>query len=458
MLKTRMLTGGLIALFAGAGPLPAQRVADRWTAAAERFVRYMAAGEYEAAAVMISADVPVEALSAERLGEIWMRVTAASGPLTALAPVSIEETNGLRRVDLRATFDRQEIVVRVVLDARERISGLWFLPPAPPPYSPPAYVDTAAIIEQDVVIGDAPWSLPGTLTLPRGATAVPGIVIVHGSGPIDRDGTVGPNRPYRDLAWGLASAGIAVLRYDKRTRVHGARMSGPITVEDEVIADALAALDSLRADPRVSDDRVYVAGHSLGGMLAPTIAGRDARLAGVILLAAPARSIETLLAEQLRYVADLEGTPAARAQELRAIADTVDLLRARSLPPDANVMGAPASYYYDLARYDPLVAVRSLDTPFLVIQGGRDYQVTSDDFARWRTALADRGDAAVLRTFPSLNHLFIAGSGTRLARPEEYATGSGHVDAGVIDAIAGFVRQPAPAERPPPPGAPTRPR
>src|SRR5437868_1155092 len=70
--------------------------------------------------------------------------------------------------------------------------------------------------EREVTVGKGEWELPGTLGLPKGSGPFPAVVLVQGSGPQDRDETMGVNKPFQDIAWGLASNGIAVLRYDKR--------------------------------------------------------------------------------------------------------------------------------------------------------------------------------------------------------------------------------------------------
>jgi len=129
--------------------------------------------------------------------------------------------------------------------------------------APPPYANAASFTEQDVRFGADPWILPGTLTIPRAAGPHPAVVLVHGSGPADRDETVGVLKPFRDLAWGLASMGTAVLRYEKRTRVHGARMLQDIprlTVKEEVIDDAIAAVAFLRGVQGLDPERLFVIG------------------------------------------------------------------------------------------------------------------------------------------------------------------------------------------------------
>src|SRR5207302_9634236 len=109
-----------------------------------------------------------------------------------------------------------------VFSPDKKVSGLQFKPPFE--YKAPAYVKKEAFNDSDVEDVSVEWAVPGTLSMPVGNGPFPAVVLVHGSGPNDRDETVGLNMPFRDLAWGLASRGIAVLRFDKRTRVHGAKM------------------------------------------------------------------------------------------------------------------------------------------------------------------------------------------------------------------------------------------
>ncbi len=294
----------------------------------------------------------------------------------------------------------------------------------------------------DVTVGVAPWELPGTLSLPAADRPVPGVVIVHGSGPHDRDGTIGPNKPYRDLAEGLVGAGIAVLRYDKRTLVHRTELAslGPtVTVDDEVVDDALAALDLLRGTPGVRPDAVFVLGHSLGGYLGPRIVSRAPAVRGLIVLAGNSRGLAEAILHQTETLASM-GSPtpeaAAAIESLRRqVAVIVSPALTEETPAAELPFGVPASYWLDLRAYDPVALAASLDRPVLVVQGGRDYQVTATDFEGWRAGLSARVDAT-FRWFPEMSHLFIAGEGQ--ASPGDYAI-PGRVAAVVIDTIAAWI-------------------
>src|SRR4030095_10169400 len=151
-----------------------------------------------------------------------------------------------------------------------RIASLYVTRPAPPA----SYVDPERFHDVALTIGAPPYALPATLSLPEGEGPLPGVVRVHGSGPNDRDETVGANKIFKDLAEGLASAGIAVLRYEKRTYTYGDQLTNTITIDDEVVLDAIAATRTLAARAEIDRARVFVIGHSLGAMLAPEIAQR----------------------------------------------------------------------------------------------------------------------------------------------------------------------------------------
>lgn len=240
------------------------------------------------------------------------------------------------------------------------------------------------------------------------AIDAPIVVMVHGSGPLDRDETVYGNKPFRDIAEGLARHGIGTLRYDKRTFAY----PQPVTsLDEETILDALAAITLAHN----YSGRVYLLGHSLGAMLAPVIAERaSGEVEGIIMLAAPARDLETVVREQFDYLLPSGASPDFKEQQLNA-------LRNR------------APHYF--APQGQVEAAQRLDIPILILHGERDYQVSMTDFRLWRQSLADRSEVALM-SFPTLNHLFIAGEGK--SSPIEYQK-QGKVDDEVIQVIADFV-------------------
>ncbi|WP_158854840.1 S9 family peptidase [Halorhabdus sp. CUG00001] len=282
--------------------------------------------------------------------------------------------------------------------------------------------------------------LGATLTIPDGEDTAPGVVIVHGSGPSDRNGTVGAVQLYRDLAVGLASRGIAVLRYEKRTYACPLVVDATeLTIDDEVTDDALAAVDRLRNHDRVAAGDVVVAGHSLGGMLAPRIARRDPSLAGIAMLAPPARSLATLIASQRRYAFQRDGPLSDSERErLERIESIADRARAGDVGENETVWGGGRPYWRSLAAYDQVATARKLDVPMLIQQGSNDVQVPPDtELSRWRDALGDRSSVTI-QTYEGVNHLLTTG-------PGPLATGtapeSGHVTEPVVADLAAWSRR-----------------
>jgi dienelactone hydrolase len=286
-----------------------------------------------------------------------------------------------------------------------------------------------ALVVVALTVGHAPYPLDGTLTLPDGAGPFPAVVLVHGSGPLDRDETVGKTHLFADLAGALAAHGIASLRYDKRTFAYGDLLSNDLTLEDEVLADAIDAAHVLAARPEIDPARIVVVGHSLGGMLAPEIAARAGGVAGVALLAPPARPPLAILRDQLRYL----GAP-REVRESVELALSVVNLGVLGDDPTTRVLGMPLAYWRDWEAHDGVAAARALGAPVLVIGGGRDYQVTAEDFALWKHGV--RG--AELAWLPEDNHALIAGTGR--PSPRDYAR-EGHVDPRVVARLARFIRR-----------------
>ncbi len=262
--------------------------------------------------------------------------------------------------------------------------------------------------ELDAKFMSGDLEFPATLCLPRkGAGPFPVIVLVHGSGPLDRDETFGPNKPFRDLAWGLASRGIATFRYVKRTKEFPESFAdGKVTLERETMADAIAALNFTSRQKGIDPKRVYLLGHSLGGQLAPLIAGRATMTAGLILLAAPARPLDEILEEQVVFQAKVKGMPEDDPQVKQAH-ESLARLRSGETPETEKVYGAQAGYWREFRSLKQLEALKELKIPVLVLQGGKDVQVRKTDYDILMKALDGKSPRmAEGHLFPNLNHLF----------------------------------------------------
>jgi uncharacterized protein len=399
----------------------------------------LASGKFAEIAARFTPEM-AKALPESALEQAWADLRSKAGPVRNIGTARIKQQVPVTVVIVPLQLERGAFDLQVSV-AGGRVAGLFIVPAGPPPmpWSAAGYVDPSAFTEIEVEVGRAPWTLPGTLSLPRGRERVPAVVLVHGSGPNDRNETIGPNRPFQDLAQGLASRGVAVVRYEKRTKIYGPRVASHqrFTVREEVIEDAVAAVALLRARTEIAADRIVVVGHSLGGMLAPRIAEEGPSIAGLVIMAGATRPIHELMIEQLEYMASLDGPPGAAALDeiakVKAAAARARVAKADDLGPP--ILNAPPAYWADLNAYDAAATAGRLTLPMLILQGGRDYQVTAKDLDRFKAALAGHANATI-RGFPMLNHLFMAGEGK--SRPEEYDR-LGHVDAAVIEAIAGFI-------------------
>ncbi len=336
--------------------------------------------------------------------------------------------------------------IQFTLTPSLQVAGLFLRPleaPLPKVWQQPAYSKPDAFTQREVTVGSDEWKLGGTLTVPVGKGPFPGVVLVHGPGPNNRDEEIYSNRVFRDLAEGLSSRGIVVLRYDKRSLTYGDKMGDmAFTIEQDTVADAVRAIGVMRQQPEVAPNRIYLLGHSLGGYAAPRIAARDGKLAGVIFFAANARPIEDVALAQNEYVSHLDGNPAPQVQQ-RLDALKAEVARVKNLqagtPPPQVLMGLPGVYLLDLKGYDPAAQAKELKIPMLFLQGGRDFQVTSKDFGMWKAGLADRANVT-FKEYPALNHLFIAGDGK--PGPSDYLK-QGNVDPAVIVDIATWIAHPA---------------
>jgi dienelactone hydrolase len=395
------------------------------------------------------------ALPSAALAKTWDSILAQFGAFRSIDATSLQQVQGYQVVLVTSKFDKASLNLKWVFDAKLRVAGFFVVPveSAATPWTPPDYARPASFHEQPVTVGDQPWQLSGTLTIPNGAGPFPAVVLVAGSGPEDQDETILANKPFKDIAWGLASRNIAVLRYNKRTLQYASQLQAQdagLTVNQETVDDARAAVTLMSKRPEIDPRRIFVLGHSLGGMLAPRIAQGDARVAGLVILAGNTRPLEQTIVDQVKYIVGLQGkiTPEGQKQ-IDDAEQSAKQIESPTLAADTklNVLGSsiPGSYFLDLRGYHPAEVAAQLGIPMLILRADRDYQVTQQDFDGWKATLASKPNVT-WKVYPGLFHLFMPSSsaGSGLGTPDDYQK-PGHVTAQVIDDIAAWTQAQVPA-------------
>ena len=312
-----------------------------------------------------------------------------------------------RITTLPLNYEKAGVNLQVTWEGN-KIAGLFYtiLPSETPQETP------EGILEESVQVGE--MGLAGLLTLPSECShPLPAAVLVHGSGPNDRDETIGNTKLFRDLAHLMAQAGIASVRYDKRTyaaKVREGEMAG-FTVKEESIDDAVAAAQLLRADPRIDPDRVYLIGHSLGAMIAPRIAKENPGLfAGIVLLSGTPKTLgDIVLSQNQALVQNMEPweklvgetqLAGLRLSWKKVLESTAEEAQKQT------VFGQPAYYFWEMAQYDTAQMMKEAGVPALIMNGGADFQVAdADGIDAWRAL--ELPENVRLCYYPDLNHLLM---------------------------------------------------
>lgn len=305
------------------------------------------------------------------------------------------------------------------------------------------------MITENIVVGSGTeFPLKGILALPEAEKPVPAVVFVHGSGSSNMDEQIGKVTPFRDLAEGLAGHGIASIRYDKRSFAHGFKMvrdkKAVITVWEEVIEDALLATELLRQDPRIDAEKIFIAGHSMGGMLAPRIDAEGGNYAGLVLLAGSPRNLEVIMLEQLREIA--MDTPwflrwMIEGQEKKFRQTFNGLYELSDEEAKSKSMGGGTTLYYfkEMGEHPPAMYLAKHQKPILVMQGEKDVQVKADrDFAAFRELLQHNPNAT-FRLYPGLNHAFVPARYGTMAKASKEFSKEQHIGSDVIADIAEWI-------------------
>lgn len=271
----------------------------------------------------------------------------------------------------------------------------------------------------------------------------PLVIFVHGSGPNDRDETIGPNKPFRDLAQGLAQQGIVSIRYDKRTFAYQydtKLLNDSLTLYEETINDAIDAVKLARQFSFIDTTQIFIIGHSQGAMCAPKIAELCPKLKGIVMMAGPAGNIVDIIPEQIEYMALLNDTiSAAEQMQINSVKWMMEKIKSPTLSnktPKGMLMGVSATYWKSVLSYDQVQTAKKLTLPVLILNGERDYQVMPKEFAEWQKQLEGHKNIS-FKLYPKLNHLFLEGEGK--PGPAEYEH-PGHVPQYVIDDLVKFIK------------------
>jgi uncharacterized protein len=305
-------------------------------------------------------------------------------------------------------------------------------------------------MDEKVIIGKGTkYPLDGIVSLPENlSNKVPAVVLVHGSGSSDKDETIMANKPFRDISEYLVTCGIAVLRYDKRTYVYGKQMLkedfGKLTVEQEMIEDAILATDMLKNDARINADSVFILGHSEGGMLAPRIDAEGGYFAGIIIFAGSPRNLTDILLSQnedsLTQLGKLIQKIAVK--QIAGIKKKFEAIPSMTVEQaqKTKTIGKTYAWYFKEMNEHPTSGYLSvIKKPVLILQGEKDFQVTVEkDFNLYKQILADKPNVT-FKLYPGLNHLFMKSKYETVKDFRKEYKIPGKVDSKVLSDIAEWI-------------------
>jgi dienelactone hydrolase len=378
-----------------------------------------------------------QSITLDKLVAGWNTILQMTGaPGESLGSVYVRQ-NGMDVVISSVTGTLYNIKITVTYDGDGKPAGIWvnYVPKdSPTPQSSEKWE------EIPVTVGDK--DLAGMLTLPKGVQKPPVVILIQGSGSTDMNEAIGtaPNRPFEDLARGLAGQGVATLRYNKRTYQYPA--GGNATIQYEMLDDAAAAVKLLMSDSRVDANRIYLLGHSLGGMMAPKITADNLQIKGFISLAGSLRPLRDIILDQDKAV--IAVTPSLTEQQKSDALAQVKAELDKTITLDdggtGSILGWPTTYWKSLNDIDGLAIVKNLNVPMLILQGSADFQVYSDvDYKLWQSTLSGRGNVT-FKLYDGLSHLFMPNQIPADGAPDvSVYNAPNHIDPAVIKDISAWI-------------------
>jgi len=304
----------------------------------------------------------------------------------------------------RATFQNAVFLLNIALNNKNQFTGLRLTPDENKPVSTlPA---DPSVTETPITLKTLTSTISGTLTMPNNVSGkIPVVIIIAGSGPIDRDGnsTTGLNtNMYKMLAYSLGKNGIASVRYDKRMigQSTGSQKENELRFEDNV-DDVVSLIDMLNSDERFS--RIVIIGHNEGSLVG-MLAAHDEPIKGFISLEGEGVPGEKVLTEEFK------DKPGFMSEGIKNVLDSLKRGKINyNVDPQLYSILRPSiqSYIMSWCRYDPTFEIHKLKMPILIVQGTNDLNVSIDNGQKLRSAKGNaiyvliRGMNYVLKEAPT---------------------------------------------------------
>ena len=366
------------------------------------------------------------------LRKTWSNINQEYGKYQDYASGFVLERNGAVVVVNSMTYEKKVVKIIYTFDAAGGIIGFR----VGVGESLPIPEVTEEYTEQSIRIGT--YCLDGLLTMPKGVENPPVVILVQGSGSSDMNESYKENHPFEDIARGLAKQGIASIRYNKRYYQYPELADTQhITIQDEVIDDVEAAIEYAKDCGQVDSSRIVLAGHSLGGMIAPAICADHPELAGMISLAGSPRSLAEISYDQnLDALATMPLDNKVKKSMIQELKKTVNEILNIKEGDTNTYLTIPACYWYSLNQLDVAEKVKQLTMPLLFLQGRADFQVkVGTDHAKWYQLLKGKDNCRFI-TYGKLNHLFMTTNGKKDITEYDIP---GHVEQAVIDDMAYWI-------------------
>ncbi len=354
---------------------------------------------------------------------MWNNFIENYDSLASVGETSVTKKDSLWVTVTKISFVKKDYNLKLTINNNNQLAGIFFTN-TKINHTPPAYINTLLFYEVKLNVPTKGIESEGVLSIPKGNEKHPIVIIVGGSGPTDKDGTIGANKPYKDLAWALAAKGVAVYRYDKRT-ANSSNLKGvetdKFTMEQEYLIDLKNIANTLSKDKRFDAKKIVIAGHSQGGFMIPYFKMNLPKVAGFIGLAANYQTIAEIIPNQLAYLSNLNNDSTTKAAYSPLVAKanyTKNHIYDEHANNDSLFPGLTIAFLRHMDKYKPDNIASVLNKkPMLFIQGARDYQVTPAELNLWKNKLKNACCATYIQ-FEKLNHMLLVGEGK--STPSEY--------------------------------------